>query len=179
MGGSRRTSGPSWRIFKSLLGDRNVCWRCYRKKHWTTHLQGAHMVSVQGLWCHVFSFYLWVSWSIEGRIHSKRRNRLSQELVERLLHSHTTRTRGLWESLTVYSFYTKLLKHCVTYLTIWICVTGSCWGSRHTHEKERDRLRERKREKEKERDTERPSNKRFFFKELAWFFFLAHLVCLF
>jgi hypothetical protein len=28
-------------------------------------------------------------WSIEGWIHSKRRNRLSQELVERLLRAHT------------------------------------------------------------------------------------------
>ena len=29
------------------------------------------------------------SWSIEGWIHSKRRNRLTQELVERLLRAHT------------------------------------------------------------------------------------------
>ena len=29
------------------------------------------------------------SWSIEGWIHSKRRNRLSQELVDRLLRGHT------------------------------------------------------------------------------------------
>ena len=28
-------------------------------------------------------------WSIEGWIHSKRRNTLSQELVERLLYTHT------------------------------------------------------------------------------------------
>ncbi len=37
------------------------------------------------------------SWSIEGWIHSKRRNRLSQELVERILRSHTKMT--LRESL--------------------------------------------------------------------------------
>ncbi len=29
------------------------------------------------------------SWSIEGWIHSKRRDRLSQELVERILRAHT------------------------------------------------------------------------------------------
>ena len=68
--------------------DRNVSWRCYRQKHWTTHLQGSRLVSVQGLWCHVFSSCEY-SWSIEGWIHSKRRDRLSQELVERILHVHT------------------------------------------------------------------------------------------
>ena len=33
--------------------------------------------------------YNWKYWSIEGWIHFKRRKRLSQELVESLLHSHT------------------------------------------------------------------------------------------
>jgi len=28
--------------------DRNVSWRCYRQKHWTSHLQGARLVFVQG-----------------------------------------------------------------------------------------------------------------------------------
>jgi hypothetical protein len=41
------------------------------------------------------------SWSIEGWIHSKRRNRLSQELVERLLRAHT----NLRESLDVFLYH--------------------------------------------------------------------------
>ena len=46
-------------------------------------------------------------WSIEGWIHSKRRNRLSQELVERLLRAHTNlvfrQSSGChpWSSITV------------------------------------------------------------------------------
>ncbi len=31
----------------------------------------------------------WIDWSIEGWIHSQRRNRLNQKLVEKLVHTHT------------------------------------------------------------------------------------------
>ena len=44
-------------------------------------------------------------WSIEGWIQSKRRNRLSQELVETLLRAHTTLVlRESWESVLHHLF---------------------------------------------------------------------------
>jgi hypothetical protein len=38
-------------------------------------------------------------WSIEGWIHSKRRNTLHQNLVEKLARTHTNLVLGEWESL--------------------------------------------------------------------------------
>ena len=37
----------------------------------------------------MFSVCVWHYWSIEGWIHSQRRNRLEQKLVEKLVQTHT------------------------------------------------------------------------------------------
>ncbi len=37
----------------------------------------------------MLSVCVWHYWSIEGWIHSQRRNRLEQKLVEKLVHTHT------------------------------------------------------------------------------------------
>jgi hypothetical protein len=84
------------RIFLTLRGSRiwarwshssnnldyNICWRCYRQKHRTTPIQLPCRVHVQGLCCEY-------CWSIEGWIHSQRRNSLDQKLVEKLVYTHT------------------------------------------------------------------------------------------
>jgi hypothetical protein len=92
------------------------------------------------------------SWSIEGWIQSKRKKRLSQELVQRLLRTHTNLV--MRERLDVVH---HLIPWDVEWRIKYGIVTSSCGGSRNKHERERDRQRERKREREKERETERPS----------------------
>ena len=142
--------------------DRNVSWRCDRQIHWTTHLQGAGLVCVQGLWCHELRFCLW-------SLHSKRRNTLSQELVERLhkpgaegefgcipsssitvghraCHRWArTRTRGLWESLTVYCFHSYLLRT--------LSYTSYCRTETYTSETDRQTEEEWKRERKRDEET--------------------------
>ncbi len=96
------------------------------------------------------------SWSIEGCIHSKR-NRLSQKLVERLLHTNINLV--LKESFFCPSLFITVgrrtghrsPKPSPRVVRQFDC---SVYGyvlnrPRHTHERERERERERKRERER------------------------------
>jgi hypothetical protein len=122
--------------------DRNVSWRCYRQKHWTTHLQGPRLVYVEGLRCHVLSFCLWVLLVYRG-IHCKRRNRLSQELVERLLHTPEPEPE-VCEKVLLFILFSQTYLDNVSQVPV---------EGRDTHMRETERDRERDREKERETET--------------------------
>ncbi len=57
--------------------DRNVSWRCYGQNQWTTHLRRPDLVSVEGLWCHVLSVWLWALFVYRG-VDSLKREEWSQ-----------------------------------------------------------------------------------------------------
>ncbi len=69
--------------------DRNICWWCDRQKYRTPHIQGACLVRVQGLRCHVLSVCMWTLLVYRGMDSLWRRNKLHQTLVENLVREHT------------------------------------------------------------------------------------------